>query len=295
MARIINGKEIAAEIRAEVASDAVLLKNDGIVPHLSVILVGENPASQVYVKSKTKACQEAGISSETILYPKDCAEETVLNKVRELNSFPNVHGILVQLPLPNHIDEQKVIETINPDKDIDGFHPVNMGKLASGMTDGYVSCTPAGIIELFIRSGITIEGKRVVIVGRSNIVGKPVGLLLLRKGPFADATVTFCHSRTKDLTGIVKQADIIIAAVGRPHTITKDMVRKGAVIIDVGMNRIEDNSRKRGYRLAGDVDFAEVESIASAITPVPGGVGPMTIAMLLKNTITAATRLTGKE
>jgi methylenetetrahydrofolate dehydrogenase (NADP+)/methenyltetrahydrofolate cyclohydrolase len=245
------------------------------------------------VRSKAKACEKLGISSETKQYPKDFSENELLGLIDGLNANEDVHGILVQLPLPKHIDEKKIIEAIHPDKDVDGFHPVNIGKLAAGNTDGFVPCTPAGIIELLIRSGNSPQGKHVVIVGRSNIVGKPVGLLCLLKGERGDATVTYCHSRTADLASITKQADILIAAVGRPEMIREDMVKPGVVIIDVGTNRVEDSSRPKGYRITGDVHFESVSKVASSISPVPGGVGPMTITMLLKNTIDACKKLKG--
>jgi len=294
MAQIIEGKEIAQKIRDEVADEVQQLKKEGIVPHLTVILVGENPASQVYVRMKGKACEKAGISSETLTYPATITQAELIDRIVKLNKNPKVHGILVQLPLPSHIDENLILETISPGKDVDGFHPVNVGKLASGLLDGFVPATPAGIVELLVRSNHPPDGKHVVVVGRSNIVGKPVGLLLLRKQKGANATVTFCHSRTKDLGAVTRTGEILIAAIGQAEIIKKDMVKPGAVVIDVGVNRVDDPTQPNGYRLVGDVDFKEVSKIAEAITPVPGGVGPMTIALLLKNTVKACRQLTAK-
>ena len=291
MAVIIDGKKIALDIRLEIAQEVEKLKKQGIRPHLTAVLVGEDPPSQVYVRNKKKACEKAGISAETLTFPVKVTQNELLNVILDLNKNRDVHGILVQLPLPSQIDENTVIEAINPAKDVDGFHPINVGKLASGMLDGFVPATPAGIVELLMRSGNPPEGKHVVIVGRSNIVGKPLGLLLLRKGQEGNATVTFCHSRSQNLEHITQMADILVAAIGRPEIITKDMVKPGAVVIDVGVNRVDDPSQPKGYRLTGDVDFSEVSQIAKAITPVPGGVGPMTIAMLLRNTLTASIRL----
>ncbi|HHS13215.1 MAG TPA: bifunctional 5,10-methylene-tetrahydrofolate dehydrogenase/5,10-methylene-tetrahydrofolate cyclohydrolase [bacterium] len=295
MAKLIQGKPIAQTIRQEVASETANLKKNGIQPHLTVVLVGENPASQVYVRMKSKACNEAGIESETLILDSGITEEKLLNIIHELNQNPKVHGILVQLPLPDAIHEDRILEAILPSKDVDGFHPVNVGKLMTGMTDGFVPATPSGILELLMRSGYPPQGKHVVVVGRSNIVGKPAGMLLLRKGREGDATVTFCHSRTPDLASVTKRADILIAAIGRPRMITQDMVKPGVVVIDVGVNRVEDPSTEKGYRLEGDVDFDTVSQIAEAITPVPGGVGPMTIACLLQNTIKACKQLNRKE
>jgi methylenetetrahydrofolate dehydrogenase (NADP+)/methenyltetrahydrofolate cyclohydrolase len=240
---------------------------------------------------KAKACGEAGIISDTLRYHDTISQAALLDIVEKLNRDKSVHGILVQLPLPKHIDESTIIESIHPDKDVDGFHPVNVGKLVSGVPGGFVPCTPAGVIELLKRSGNLPEGKHVVIVGRSNIVGKPVGLLLLRKLKEGNATVTFCHSRTPDIGKMIREADILIAAVGSPEMIRGDMLKENVVVIDVGVNRVDDASRPKGYRLAGDVHFEEASEIASAITPVPGGVGPMTIAFLLRNTVTACERL----
>jgi methylenetetrahydrofolate dehydrogenase (NADP+)/methenyltetrahydrofolate cyclohydrolase len=295
MSVIIDGKKIALTIREESADEVKSLAEQGIIPHLAVVLVGENPASQVYVRMKEKACAKAGISSETITYPETITEAELLDTVNRLNRSEKVHGILVQLPLPIHIQESRIIEAISPNKDVDGFHPINIGKLASGLTDGFVSATPAGIIELLMRSNNDPSGKHVVIVGRSNIVGKPVAYLLLRKTKGGNATVTVCHSKTNNLGGITYQADILVAATGKPEMIRKSMVKPGAVVIDVGVNRVEDPDEPKGYRLVGDVDFTEVSKTASAITPVPGGVGPMTIAMLLKNTIQAAKSIASKK
>lgn len=287
-AQIIDGKKIAAEIQQELKEQAKKFNaKSGITPGLAVILVGDNPASKVYVTSKQKSCEEIGFYSEVHKFPGDVQEEKVLEKVRELNANDKIHGILVQLPLPEHIDEQKILESIAVEKDVDGFHPINFGKLAQGL-EGFVPCTPLGVRELLMRYNIPIKGQHVVIVGRSNIVGKPLALLLMQKSEKGDATVTVCHSRTKNLAEITRRADILVAAIGRPKFITKDMVKPGAVVIDVGVNRVDDPTAPRGYRLVGDVDFEAVKEIASAITPVPGGVGPMTIAMLLHNTLLAA-------
>ena len=292
MADIIDGKKIAAEIRREIALEVQKLKKENCHPHLTVILVGENPASQVYVRMKKKACEEVGISTETLTFPGSVKESELIDTIDNLNRNSKVHGILVQLPLPSHIKENRILEKISPDKDVDGFHPINMGKLTLGIQDGFVPCTPAGILELLLRTNHSPEGKHVVIVGRSNIVGKPLGLLLLRKQKGGgNATVTICHSRTPDLKSITLTADILIAAVGRAEMIKKDMVKPGSVVIDVGVNRIKDLSKTKGYRLVGDVDFSEVAKIVKAITPVPGGVGPMTIAFLLKNTLEASKKL----
>lgn len=291
MAVRIDGKAIAATIREEIRIDVERMRADrGRVPGLNLLLVGDDPASQVYVRNKGKACEEVGIRSLIDRRPSDISEEEVLDIVRSWNADPDVDGILVQLPLPKHIDEHKVIETIDPDKDVDGFHPVSAGRLMIGLP-GFVSCTPAGILELLKRSGVDTSGKHVVVVGRSNIVGKPIAMLLAQKRT-GNATVTLCHTGTQGLASYTRQADILIAAVGVTHLIKADMVKPGVVIVDVGMNRIE---RPDGTsRLTGDVDFEAVEPIAGAITPVPGGVGPMTIAMLLKNTLTAARGVRGE-
>ncbi len=277
-ATIIDGKQTSSEIRKEIASEVSELKKQGIQPGLAVVLVGDDPASHVYVKNKEKGCEETGIDSYKYERPTKMKEEELLALIDELNKDSKVNGILVQLPLPDHIDEHKVLMAIDPEKDVDGFHPINVGKLMVGNAV-LVPCTPRGTIELLKRSGVEISGKNAVIVGRSNIVGKPVSMLLLQE----NATIEICHSRTKDLSEHTKRADILIAAIGKPRFITKDMVKDGAAVIDVGVNRLETG-------LCGDVDFDEVKEVASLITPVPGGVGPMTIAMLLKNTIIAATQ-----
>jgi methylenetetrahydrofolate dehydrogenase (NADP+)/methenyltetrahydrofolate cyclohydrolase len=292
-AKLIDGTKIAASIRAELVGEVAALKQRGIVPGLAVVLVGENPASQVYVRSKRRTCEELGITSFSHDLPVDVTERKLLNLIDKLNADPRVHGILVQMPLPKHISEQKVINAIAPEKDVDGFHPVNAGKLLNG-EDCFVPCTPAGCQELLIRSGCDPAGKHVVVVGRSNIVGKPIAALLVQKAKGANATVTICHSQTKRLAAITQQADILIAAIGIPHFVKARMVKQGVVVIDVGINRIEDATKKSGYRLVGDVDFEGVRKKARAITPVPGGVGPMTIVMLMKNTVAAARRLAAK-
>jgi len=286
---IISGKEIADEIMGELKEKVKELKSKGVTPGLAVVLVGEDPASQVYVRTKGRTCEELGLYSRTLKYPADMKEEDLLNVIDDLNADEKVHGILVQLPLPDHISETKVLNRIDPAKDVDGFHPVNVGRMLIG-EPGFLPCTPHGIQELLLRSGNDPEGKHVVVVGRSNIVGKPVAAILMQKKKGANATVTVCHSRTRDLPSVVRQADIVIAAMGVPEFIKADMVKEGAVVIDVGVNRVDDPSAKRGYRLVGDVDFEAVKEKASAITPVPGGVGPMTIVMLMKNTIISAER-----
>ena len=292
MAVLIDGKKIAKDMRDEIASEIQNLKTNGIKPRLYVILVGENPASQVYVRNKTRDCESVGIESETLRLQADTSEAALLDRVEALNQDSKVHGILVQLPLPRQIHEGRIIESISPLKDVDGFHPVNVGKLMTGSSeDGFIPCTPAGIVELLMRSGNSPQGKHAVIVGRSNIVGKPLAVLLVRKGPSADATVTICHSRTRDLASITREADILIAAVGLPEIIKKDMVKPGVVVIDVGMNRIPDAADPKQFKLVGDVHYEEVSRVASAITPVPGGVGPMTIALLLKNTLKACKQI----
>lgn len=285
-AEIIDGKAIAEDIRAKVKiSVAERLAAGKSVPGLATVLVGDNPASQVYVRSKRKACEEAGIQSFGVELPATATQAEVESAVRELNQDSRVNGILVQLPLPSHLDEEAVLNTINLNKDVDGFHPVNIGRLAQkGREPAFVPCTPAGCIYLLEKTLPTLRGVNAVVLGRSNIVGMPVALLLVR----ADATVTICHSRSKDLPAIVREADVLIAAVGRPEMVRGDWVKPGAVVIDVGINRVEDASKKSGYRLVGDVAYDEVREVASHITPVPGGVGPMTIAMLLQNTLRGA-------
>ncbi len=289
MAQIIDGLKISAEIRAEVERDAKALAKKGIVPGLAVVLVGDNPASHVYVRKKKQACAELGIASFDYDLPASCTEKRLLALIGDLNADPRVHGILVQLPLPGRIREAAVLNAVDPAKDVDGFHPFNMGRMLNGEKT-LLPCTPQGCQELLVRSGHDPAGKHVVVVGRSNIVGKPMAAILMQKAAGANATVTVCHSRTADLPRITKQADILIAAIGVPEFIKAPMVRKGVVVIDVGMNRVPDASRKSGYRLVGDVDFAAVSRKAGAITPVPGGVGPMTITMLMRNTVEAARR-----
>lgn len=277
---IINGKEIGQTIREEVAVRVEALKKQGVTPGLAVILVGDNPASQTYVANKQKSCEQIGMYSELIKLPEETAEENLLDQIRTLNERQDIHGILVQLPLPKHIHEDEVIATISPEKDVDGFSPVSVGKMMLGQ-ETYLPCTPYGVMKLLEHTGIEVAGKHAVIVGRSHIVGKPMGQLLLQK----DATVTYTHSKTPDLPSFTKQADIIIAAVGRANFITKEHVKEGAVVIDVGINRDENS------KLCGDVNFADVDGIASHITPVPGGVGPMTITMLLANTVQSAEKV----
>jgi len=287
-AEIISGTKIAEEIRAELKEQVVELKaKKGITPGLALVRVGEDPASVSYVSGKTKASEELGIYSETILYPEDATEDELLAKIDELNKDPKFHGILVQLPLPKHINGDKVLNAIDPQKDVDGFHPVNVGKLLIG-EPYFVPCTPHGVQELLIRSGNSPEGKHVVVCGRSNIVGKPVTAILIQKQKGANATVTVVHTGTKDMPSVVRQGDIVIAAMGSPRVITADMVKEGAVVIDVGVNRVPDATKKSGFRLVGDVDFDAVQEKAKAITPVPGGVGPMTVTMLMVNTVRAA-------
>jgi len=290
-AQIISGTEIAAQIRAELKERvAQLVQEHGVTPGLATVLVGEDPASQMYVGMKNRAAQEMGIHSRQHTLPVDTSEDELLGLVSGLNADPAIHGILVQLPLPKHIDEGAVIETIDPAKDVDGFHPMSVGRLATDSGAFFPPCTPAGVVEMLVRSGHDPAGKHVVVVGRSNIVGRPLASLLLRKGRGGDATVTVCHSRTADLATETRRADILVVAMGRPEMITADMVRPGAVVIDVGTNRVDDPTLDRGYRVCGDVVFDEVKKVASAISPVPGGVGPMTITMLLSNTVESAAR-----
>lgn len=277
MAQIINGKEISAKIRAEIAEEVVEMKKRGIHPGLAVVIVGEDPASKVYVRNKKRACEDAGIYSEEYALPENTTESELLSLIDKLNADEKIHGILVQLPLPKHLDDKTVIEHIDPKKDVDAFSEVNVGKIMLGDYN-FLPCTPAGVMELLRESGIDPSGKECVIVGRSNIVGKPQAMLMLH----ANATVTVCHSRTRDLASVTRRADILVAALGKANFITADMVKEGAVVIDVGINRLDNG------KLCGDVDFTSVEPKASYITPVPGGVGPMTITMLLKNTLKAA-------
>lgn len=290
-ATIISGKDIARTIRDELADEVRALKEDtGVVPGLATVLVGEDPASQVYVGMKNRAAKEAGIHSRQLTLPVETAEEELLELIAGLNADPEIHGILVQLPLPPQIREPRVLDAVDPEKDVDGFHPVNVGRLATGDGDVLAPCTPRGVIEMLLRSGHDPSGKHAVVVGRSNIVGRPMASLLLRKGRGGNATVTVAHSRTPDLGAVTRLADILIVAIGRPNLILKEMVKPGAVVIDVGVNRVDAPETERGYRLMGDVAFDEVREVAGAITPVPGGVGPMTIAMLLSNTVDAARR-----
>ena len=289
-AKILDGKALAEEVRGEVATGvAEMQQKHSVIPGLAAVLVGDDPASAIYVRNKRRACEEVGMVNDTFLMPADSTNEQVLARVQALNKDPRFHGILVQLPMPPQIDERLIIESLDPTKDVDGLHPFNVGKLAQGRAD-FVPGTPAGIQQILLRNGHDPAGANVVVCGRSDIVGKPMALLLMQRADGANATVTVCHTRTKNLAEITRQADILVAAIGLPRTITGDMVKEGAVVIDVGINRVDDTSQKRGYRLEGDVDFDAVSKKASAITPVPGGVGPMTIAMLLVNTLTA-TRL----
>ncbi len=289
-AELIDGKAIAADVRADVARDVAALRERGVVPGLTVVLVGDDVASATYVGAKEKASREAGMAGGTIRLPADTTQAALLALIEQLNGDAAVHGILVQMPLPKHIDPDTIIRHIRPEKDVDGFHPENVGKLLIGHTDGFVSCTPAGVIEILLRSGVDTRGAEVVVVGRSNIVGKPMAALLVQARSGGDATVTICHSRTKDLASHTRRADILIVAAGRAEMITGDMIKPGAVVIDVGMNSVPDATRAKGSRLCGDVHFASAVEVASRITPVPGGVGPMTIAMLLRNTVRAAER-----
>jgi methylenetetrahydrofolate dehydrogenase (NADP+)/methenyltetrahydrofolate cyclohydrolase len=291
-AQIIDGKIVAAEMLAELKEEVAKLKGQGIVPGLGVILVGDDPASKSYVTSKERTCKEIGIYSDDNRLDAKTPQKELIALIDKMNNDPKINGILVQLPLPDGFNESEVLLTIDPDKDVDGFHPINIGKMILG-EKAFLPCTPYGIIQLLIRSGITTEGAEVVIVGRSNTVGKPLANMLIQKNPSGNATVTICHTRTKNISSHTKQADIIIAAVGRPNTITPDMIKEGVVVIDVGINRVEDATKKRGYRLVGDVDFEAVKEKAGMITPVPGGVGPMTITMLLYNTVESAKRAAG--
>ena len=289
VAKIMDGKQVAGEIRLELQRQVETLKGQGIVPGLGVVLVGDDPASHSYVTAKEKACAELGLHSEDHRLPSDTAQSVVIERVRAMNENPRIHGILVQLPLPAPMDEAEVLRTVDPGKDVDGFHPVNVGRMLLG-EEAFWPCTPHGVLQMLTRCGVEIEGRHAVVVGRSKIVGRPLANLLSLKGPMGNATVTLCHTRTRDLARYTRQADILVAAAGRPGTITADMVREGAVVIDVGVNRVEDATRKRGYRLVGDVDFEPVKEKATLITPVPGGVGPMTITMLLYNTVHSAAR-----
>jgi methylenetetrahydrofolate dehydrogenase (NADP+)/methenyltetrahydrofolate cyclohydrolase len=292
-AKIIDGKQVATDMQAELKKEVAELKKEGIVPGLGVILVGEDPASQSYVTAKERACAELGIYSDDNRLPANITQKDLIALINRMNADPKINGILIQLPLPKHLNEGEVLLAISPDKDVDGFHPTNIGKMVAGQP-AFLPCTPHGVIKLLQRNGVKIEGAHVVIVGRSNIVGKPIANMLIQKSKGGNATVTVCHTKTKDLAGHTRQADIIIAAAGRPNTITADMVKDGVVVIDVGVNRVEDKLSKKGYRLVGDVDFEKVKEKASLITPVPGGVGPMTITMLLYNTVESAKRAAGK-
>lgn len=291
-ARIIDGKQVAAEMRAELKAEVARLKEQGVVPGLGVVLVGDDPASKSYVTAKGRACEDMGIYSDDNRLDVGMSQQELMALVEKMNNDPKINGILVQLPLPNGLNESEVLLAIDPAKDVDGFHPVSVGKMVVG-EKAFLPCTPHGVVQLLIRSGVKLEGAEIVIVGRSNIVGKPLANMLIQKSDMGNATVTVCHTRTKNLGDHTKRADIVIAAAGRPNTITADMVKEDVVVIDVGVNRVEDSTKKRGYRLVGDVDFEAVKEKASLITPVPGGVGPMTITMLLYNTVESAKRAAG--
>lgn len=288
MNNLIDGKAIAAKIHEETAAKVRELISQNIQPAVAFVRVGEDPASKVYVGMKEKMAAKLGIKSILHILPTETTEEDLLKLIYQLNQDASVHGILVQAPLPAHIRQEKIFETVLPSKDVDGFHPTNVGKLMLGDTDGFIPCTPGGIHELLIRSNINTQGAHVVILGRGNIVGKPMASILIQKSPHANSTVTICHSHTQNIKEICRSADILIAAIGVAEFVKADMVKPGAVVIDVGVNRIEDSSSPRGYRLVGDVDFNAVQPIAGKITPNPGGVGPMTIALLMKNTVRAA-------
>jgi methylenetetrahydrofolate dehydrogenase (NADP+)/methenyltetrahydrofolate cyclohydrolase len=292
-ARLIDGTAVAKQVREDVSRETAALKLRGITPGLTVVIVGDDPASQSYVRSKEKASIEAGMKGETIHLPATAPQSELEQLIDRLNADASVHGILVQSPLPKHMDANTVVRRIAPEKDVDGFHPVNVGKLLIGEKDGFAPCTPAGVQELLVRYGVDTSGMHAVIVGRSNIVGKPMAALLVQQGRGADCTVTVCHSRTRDLGAHTRRADLLIAALGRPEAITGDLVKPGAIVVDVGISRVDDASTAKGYRLVGDVHFESVRQVASLLTPVPGGVGPMTIAMLLKNTARAARQAAG--
>src|SRR3954465_10402593 len=287
MSRLIQGREIADKVYAELRGEIAELKKRGVTPGLAVVLVGDNPASRAYVRSKDKMCRDLGLHSVKLELPADTTQEQLLSRVEELNGDPAIHGILVQSPPPKQIDEAAIVRALDPAKDVDGFHPINVAKLALGDESGFVPCTPLGCQRLLIESGVEISGAHVVVLGRSMIVGKPMALLLMRKGKGGDATVTVVHSRSKRLAEITRSADILVAAIGQPEFVRGEHVREGATVIDVGINRMDDPTMERGYRLVGDVAFGEVSAKAAAITPVPGGVGPMTIAMLMANTVRA--------
>ncbi len=293
-AQIISGRDISATIRDELKERVAALKEEhGVTPGLATVLVGGNPASQMYVGMKNKAAASLGIHSRQIDLDEDISQDELLGVVEGLNADPGIHGILVQLPLPDHIDEAAIIEAMDPAKDVDGFHPVNAGRLVTGSGAFFAPCTPAGVVEMLLRSGHDPEGKEVVVLGRSNIVGQPMANLLLRKARGGNATVTVCHSRTKDLPAVARTGDILVVALGRPEMITKDYVKPGAVVIDVGTHRVDAPDTEKGYRVCGDVLFDEVKEVAGAISPSPGGVGPMTITMLLVNTVESAARAAG--
>jgi len=292
-ARVLDGAALGRIIRQEVAEEVAALKGKGITPGLAVVLVGENPASEVYVRNKGRACIEAGMNSVTRKLPATVSQAELLATIDQLNTDPAIHGILMQLPLPPQINSELVLRRIDPAKDVDGFHPVNVGKLVLGDPTGFRPATPSGVIQLLTRSKIETKGANAVVVGRSAIVGKPMANLLIQDAPGGNATVTVCHSRSRDLPGITRSADILVVAIGRPEFVTGEMVRRGAVVIDVGINRVDDPVNPKGYRIAGDVKYSEVAEVASAITPVPGGVGPMTIAMLLRNTLQAVNQRIG--
>jgi methylenetetrahydrofolate dehydrogenase (NADP+) / methenyltetrahydrofolate cyclohydrolase len=293
-AKILDGKQLAADMRADIAKQVTELKaTKGITPGLGVILIGADPASTSYVTAKEKACEEAGMYSQDVRVPAETTQAEALALVQKMNADPRIHGILVQLPLPKHIDEAAVINAIAPEKDVDGFTPINVGRMMIGETC-FLPCTPNGVIQMLLSAGVETSGKHAVVIGRSNIVGKPVAHLLMRKAKGGNATVTVCHTGTKDLATFTKQADILVVAAGRPNTVTGDMIKPGATVIDVGVNRVPDATKKSGFRLVGDVDFDSATQVASLITPVPGGVGPMTITMLLYNTLESAQRLSAK-
>ena len=294
-ATVLDGKRMAEEIRAEVAEGVrALRERSGVTPGLAAVLVGDDPASAVYVRNKRLACDEAGMFSETFALPEETPQEELLSLIRQLNADARFHGILAQLPLPAHVSEREVILAIDPDKDVDGMHPLNGGRLLEG-APRFPPATPAGVQQMLVRSGNDPAGKRVAVLGRSNIVGKPLAAMLMQKAAGANATVTVCHTGTPDMGAVTRQADIVVAAIGRPRALTADMIAAGAVVVDVGINRVEDSSRKSGYRLVGDADYEALAEKASAISPVPGGVGPMTIAMLLTNTLRAARLAAGEE
>ena len=291
---LIDGRAIAKEVHAETEVRVAALKADGVEPCLVFIRVGEDPASRVYVSMKERTAAKLGICSETTVLPENTPEAELLELLEKLNADDSVHGVLVQAPLPGHIDETRIFSTVSPSKDIDGFHPVNVGKLMLGEGGGFVPCTPGGVHELLIRSGVLVEGAEVVVLGRGNIVGKPMTAILCQKDKHANATVTLCHSRSRDVEEHCRRADIIVAAMGVAEFVKADMVKPGATVIDVGVNRVDDPAAEKGYRLVGDVDFPAVKPVAGKITPNPGGVGPMTIAMLMRNTVRAAEQQTGK-